>query len=231
MNNTNGTPCVHDDQSNNNRGAEQETDVVVALVKLGMGKRVAKGLARQYGAKRIAEKIAYLAFLQEAKPDKIASPRGWLRKAIEEDYGPPDGYRSAAEREAEAKREQEQQAQLALELEGAARRQQQEEAEEARRQRELYKQYGTTEREQESWRQFLDRLQGSYPGLVAMLQGSYLLRARDGKALIGGLKEIVCRMLSEHPGNNRVIRETLASVLGQPVALDFAVLTPIRADI
>src|SRR5690606_23619012 len=100
-----------DDQSNNRRLLSDA--VVVALVDLGLSKRIANELAKKYGSAHIAEKIDFLTFLQETAPDKVANPRGWLRKAIEEDYGPPDGYRSAAQRAAEAQRQHEQQVQLA----------------------------------------------------------------------------------------------------------------------
>lgn len=77
----NGTPAMPEDDA-----------VVVALIERGLGKRVARQLVDQFGHDRIGEKLAFLDFLEEAHPDRIKNPRGWLRKAIEEDYGAPDGY-------------------------------------------------------------------------------------------------------------------------------------------
>lgn len=91
-------------EKNNNNGDKTEPpqDVVVALTDLGIGKRTAQWLARHYRRERVLEKIDFLAFLQESNPGKVKNPRGWLRTAIEEDYGPPDGYKSKEERAAEA---------------------------------------------------------------------------------------------------------------------------------
>ncbi len=47
------------------------------------------------------EKIDFLAYLEEVHPNKVKNPRGWLRRAIEENYGAPDGYLSPQERAAQ----------------------------------------------------------------------------------------------------------------------------------
>lgn len=62
------------------------------MIERGLGKRVARQLVDQFGHDRICEKLNFLNFLEEVHPDRIKNPRGWLRKAIEEDYGAPDGY-------------------------------------------------------------------------------------------------------------------------------------------
>nr|HMN31692.1 helix-turn-helix domain-containing protein [Caldilineaceae bacterium] len=69
-----------------------------ALLSLGIGQTVAHRLALRYQAERIQEKLAYLAFLQAERPESVQNPRGWLRKAIGEDYGPPDGFITAEAR-------------------------------------------------------------------------------------------------------------------------------------
>jgi hypothetical protein len=81
-------------ESANNSGA------VVALTKLGMTKSVAKQLASRYSWSKIKEKIDYLEFLTETQ--RVKNPIGWLRKAIEEDYSQPDGYKSKVQRNASA---------------------------------------------------------------------------------------------------------------------------------
>lgn len=77
-----------------------ETDVVVALTDLGLADNVVKRLTTRYKRDRIMEKIDYLIYLQEYHPKKVKNPRGWLRRAIEENYGPPDGYLPPDERAA-----------------------------------------------------------------------------------------------------------------------------------
>jgi hypothetical protein len=85
---------------NNNSGALQQelplddkaNDVVVALTNLGLADSVVQRLSSRYHRQRILEKIDYLAYLQEFHPNKVKNPRGWLRRAIEENYGAPDGY-------------------------------------------------------------------------------------------------------------------------------------------
>jgi hypothetical protein len=80
---------------------DRATDVVVALTNLGLADNVVKRLKSRFHRERILEKIDYLAYLEEVHPSKVKNPRGWLRRAIEENYGAPDGYLSPAERTAQ----------------------------------------------------------------------------------------------------------------------------------
>lgn len=66
-------------------------DVVVALIEKGLGEKAAQRLSR-YRRERVFQKIDYHDFLLESNPEKLKNPRGWLRRAIEDDYGTPDGY-------------------------------------------------------------------------------------------------------------------------------------------
>lgn len=77
---------------------DEDVDVVVALTKLGLADNVVKRLTSRFNRQRILQKIDYLAYLEEFHPSKVKNPRGWLRRAIEENYGPPDGYLNAEER-------------------------------------------------------------------------------------------------------------------------------------
>lgn len=63
----------------------------------GLGGKAARDLTAAHAADYILQKIDYLDFLIESgeRPNK---PAGWLRAAIEQDYGPPAGYRPRAER-------------------------------------------------------------------------------------------------------------------------------------
>jgi phage replication O-like protein O len=86
--------------TNGNALAAADPNVVVALVDQGLGKGIATKLAQAYPADLIEQKIDYLAYLLETNPAKVENPRGWLRRAIEEDYGAPDGYLSPTARAA-----------------------------------------------------------------------------------------------------------------------------------
>jgi DNA-binding MarR family transcriptional regulator len=55
--------------------------VVVALIDLGISKKVAQYLASQYNSERITEKIDYLAFLEEQYPEQVKKPSGWRSSA------------------------------------------------------------------------------------------------------------------------------------------------------
>ena len=56
------------------------------LVHYGMSTRIAQKLATTQDEALIREKVEYLDFLQEERPEKVKNPTGWLRRAIEEDY-------------------------------------------------------------------------------------------------------------------------------------------------
>jgi hypothetical protein len=71
-----------------------------ALNRHGVSPKVAAELVRDYPAERVEGKIDLLEWLQEQKPDRVNEPGAWLVHAIREDYSPPKGYRTKAEREA-----------------------------------------------------------------------------------------------------------------------------------
>lgn len=112
-NNTQLTSASSTNLINNNSGDLQQellptaaydesTDVVVALTDLGLADNVVKRLTTRFNRNRILEKIDYLAYLESYHPNKVKNPRGWLRRAIEENYGAPDGYLTPEERAAQS---------------------------------------------------------------------------------------------------------------------------------
>jgi hypothetical protein len=68
-----------------------------ALKQRGLGGKAARDLIAAHSADYIQQKIDYLDFLIETG-EQPKKPAGWLRAAIEEDYGPPAGYQLRAER-------------------------------------------------------------------------------------------------------------------------------------
>jgi hypothetical protein len=81
--------------------------LLTELRRHGLGGKAASDFIVAHPADYLEQKIAYLDFLIETG-EKPKKPAGWLRTAIEEDYGPPAGYVPKTERE-QIKREQEQQ--------------------------------------------------------------------------------------------------------------------------
>ncbi len=86
------------------------------LVQRGITESIAHGLVQQFGADRIEEKIELYEHLRSIKSDALAkNPAGYLRRAIEDNYAPPEGFLSRkqkAEMKARAK-ERDRQQQLA----------------------------------------------------------------------------------------------------------------------
>jgi plasmid replication initiation protein len=92
------TPAVPPD------GAEDHaltSDVIAALMERGFSERIAGRLASSYEGERILQKLDYLRWEEEVNGRHVRSPRGWLRRAIEEDYGPPEGFDAAMARAAQ----------------------------------------------------------------------------------------------------------------------------------
>jgi Replication initiator protein A len=67
------------------------------LKRRGLGGKLAAQFIAAHPAEYIEQKIDYLDFELTRKPP--AKPVAWLRKAIEDDYGPPPDYQPRAERE------------------------------------------------------------------------------------------------------------------------------------
>lgn len=90
-----------------------------------MGGKLAAKFVAAYPAEYLEQKIDYLDFTLASH--SVKNPAGWLRKAIEEDFGPPPGYLPHSEREklAAATHQAEQKA-------AEERRRQQEEAKDKR---------------------------------------------------------------------------------------------------
>ena len=108
--NSNTTNSETRNSYNNNRDPEPTANAVVValLVDRGVGKGVAAQLATNFPEDLVREKIEYLDFLLDQRPSDIQKPAAWLRKAIEDDYGQPDGFVSQAEYERQLAEEERQ---------------------------------------------------------------------------------------------------------------------------
>ena len=113
-------------QETEKQETEKQQHVVALLLSKGIGRYTAQRLAKEHTEDYVRQKIAYLDYLLDVDSAKVRNPKGWLRRAIEEDYGAPDGFKTPEEREAErleeerieqAKREKEEKQAQVLEAE------------------------------------------------------------------------------------------------------------------
>jgi hypothetical protein len=200
------------------------------LTQQGIADKVARQLAKRHSPECIAEKIEYLEFLASAQPDQVKNPRGWLRRAIEENYGPPDGFLTLAERHQLAA-EQEQQAQAADAYVQASQARAAEQANQAqaRRQR-LHEQYGTTPEDLAFWQKAQQEIKYAsvaYPDLKIWLGDAEILKCGDTTVQIGIRQAAAWRQLG-HPGTRKVVQRVLTLAAGKTLVPEFVQL--LQAD-
>jgi hypothetical protein len=197
-----------------------------ALIAVGIAPRVAQRLASRFSPVRIEEKLRYLDFLQADQPEKVQNPCGWLRRAIEEDYARPDGYRSAQEIAAEAAAFAEVEAtrqRMVRENDqkiAAAQERQREEA--AARLSHWQTTYGTSQQEITLWAQLIEEFRLSMPSASFNLYvaDTILLSVRDGQALIG-LPNPDARDWMENRFSTRIARALAIALGGQKMSVTF----------
>jgi len=163
-------------------------------------------------------------FLQEERPATVANPRGWLRKAIEEDYGPPDGFVTAEERarrEAETT-EQTQWAEAIVEQQQAFAEQLQ--AQQTAFRRQLHERYGTTEADERLWQEVCADCQHGQPHVYQLCTRAYMLNCSEETVLLGFDAETWLHQL-EHPGTLAALKRVLKGVAGRPLEVTTALLT------
>lgn len=90
-------PNKQNQLNNTQEQTDQDRAMIEDLVAAGWTKKNAMGLVSLFGVEKIKEKLKYLLYLRRTDPYKIKSPHGWLRKAVEEDYDPPEGYLDPSE--------------------------------------------------------------------------------------------------------------------------------------
>lgn len=180
---------------------EKQQHVVVAfLVSRGIGKQIAQALASNHDERYIRQKAAYLDFLLDVSPEKVRNPKGWLRRAIEEDYGAPDGFMSQEEREAQRLEEERLERSLVEEKKKLAR---EEEADKKRKEEELLnwsktvrKQYKTPSELVGVWNNLTDRVEAleGQSFFTTYLKRSLLASAGNGEAVIVSPDDNIARL-------------------------------------
>ncbi len=195
-----------------------------ALIAVGIAPRVAQRLASRFSRERIEEKLACLDFLQDHQPDKVQNPRGWLRRAIEEDYAPPDGYLSAAEWE----RKKAEAAALAAAQAQAEQQRQRFAAQCAAKQgewrRRLHEQYGTTEADERFWQEVCTECKHGQPHLYQLCTRAYVLTCSEDTVSLGFDAETWMHQL-EHPGTLAVLKRALKGIAGRPLEVTTVLLS------
>jgi hypothetical protein len=189
--NTTNSTTTEVDLENNNSSGEPDTksDVVVALLNKGISKNVAHRLTHRYSRQRIIKQIDHLEYLLETDPKKVTNPRGWLRRAIEDDYDPPDGFKSRAEREADAAAA-EKRRQALKEHEAQQQAAEEKKRQKAHKAREekltaMKKQYNTTPETEALWSSWLNHIRATDPTGAALLQsGCELLAIHDHEVVL-----------------------------------------------
>ena len=199
----NGVPLLQkvEQQETVKQETEKQQHVVVAfLVSKGIGKQIAQALASNHDERYIRQKAAYLDFLLEVSPEKVRNPKGWLRRAIEEDYGAPDGFMSQEELEAQRLEEERLARSLAEEKKKQARK---EEADKKRKEEEFLnwskavrKQYKTSSELVGVWNNLTDRIETlEGPGFfIAYLKQSLLVSANNGEAVIASPDDNIAKL-------------------------------------
>ena len=179
---------------------------ITLLTKWGVSKAVAQKLAAQHDAEYLAEKVQFLEFKQARPETAVKHPAGWLRRAIEQDYAQPDGFKTPAELVAE--QEQRNAAESALNAQKQAllekERQLATESQERenrlnKRLRELEKTRGTTQTDRDNWEIVKEQLLLTHSSIKvrAIAQGSYLLGVEENIAVFAVLNEGIEKWLKD----------------------------------
>ena len=188
-----------------------------------MSQRVAQFLAGRYSENRISEKIAYLEYLQADRPQTVTRPCGWLRTAIVEDFGQPDGFLTPAAREQRRQQEEQKQerytdlAKLAQEARQA--KQEAEAAEQEERMQRMRDEYGTTDEDIAFWEQAQREIKlTTPPDISALIADAQILKRTEETVLIGVESELEWRQL-QHPGTVYALKRTLGQIAGRPLEI------------
>jgi hypothetical protein len=225
--NTTQITGVRTRKDNNNSSGEIDVknDVVVALLcHHGIAQKVAHRLEQHYNQDRIEEKIAFLEFLLDERPEEVKKPAAWLRRAIEDNYSAPDGFASKAERE-RREQEEEREARQYDELTRQTQQMQQakREAEAAKRANYLQHirdKFGTTDDDIEFWTKSQQELRcTTSPHIFDLIADAQILKCTEDTVLIGVEREARWRQL-QHPGTVHAIKRALNYVAGRLMELE-----------
>jgi hypothetical protein len=197
---------------------EQQQSIVAALTHAGIAGSTAEKLSREYPGEYLMQKVSFLEFLQSGKETRVKRPAGWLRRAIEEDFAAPDGYKpreamleEQREMELAQRRAEERKKSIEKTFEQAERQKAEGERQRAletqARIKKLRAEYQTSRAEIEAWKGVKEQLEKAYPGSLqvkAVIDQGHILSVRDNVAIfactnkfasewLGGKLEILVR--------------------------------------
>lgn len=190
---------------------QQQQALVDVLFQKGITRKTAQSLAAKHPPDYLQSKIELLDYLVESGSLQVKkNPAGYLRKAIEEDYQPPKGFKGRAQREAEAQFEQ-----AADEARRAERQAAQAEWEAL-----VKSKYQPSEQLVEQGKQLIEAyLDTAYssPFLAHWLKDCMLVSQTDGAAVLASRYEYSTRALSDPILMD--LQAKLSEQLQQPVRL------------
>ncbi len=196
---------------------ESENVVVVNfLKKQGFSELVAKQLAQGHSLVYVEEKVNYLEFEKSRKPNGIPNALGWLRSAIEQDYGKPAGYKSIKEREKEEQEKQQLAEKTRKYQENFRNAQLQKEAQEKQQKKQQLQafqvRYNTTELDLENWKKLKSFLKESanHSFVAHALEG---LRVNRDEIILGVWNEFAMRKLT-HPKLVEALKRDIQTLFG-----------------
>jgi predicted transcriptional regulator len=198
---------------------KQQTDSVVVkdLIDRGISAKVAQQLAEEYTESYLYSKIELFDYMVETRSPLISkNPAGYLRKAISEDYSPPKGFKSKAEREKEAAEEQQFLDQIAGDL-----RAERKELEARRKQ--IIEAYQISDELMNVWNKALEELKSriSQSYFDTWFSNTFLLSVKEGEAIIGVESTEVQAWLADRA--KALIVNVLTGILGDSVNVEFEI--------
>ncbi len=200
----------------------------------GISPDVANDLAATYPDAHILEKLDLVQWLEEHHPKLVqANPAGFLRRAIERDYMPPQDYLTPAQREAAA--------QARAETASAEERRLRAAEDEYRQEKKRVEQQlaercppqpvaGTDLTTQALWAAVLAELQEHVtgPNYHMWLKPAVLVSCDDQRAVVAAPSKYHAEHLAERL--DRTICQTMSAVLGRRVQCAYVTLDELVTD-
>ena len=199
---------------------KQQTDSVVVedLTSRGITPQIAEQLIKEYPEQLLREKIEILDYLEETESPLISrNPAGYLMKAITEDYSPPKGFKTKAEREAE--KEERENERLELEIKNQSKKEKEQSF-----QSQVIETYQIPEDLLSIWQSVLDQLNTEVPKAAfnKWFSGTYLLSVKDGIATVGVENTAAQEWLTDRARS--MVSRMLTGILAESVNARFEVM-------
>jgi len=211
--------CEETSQRSERNTIERNKYVVVKdLIDRGISPNVAHELYKDYPEDYLHKKIELLDYLVETRSPLISrNSAGYLRTAITEDYIPPKGFKTKAEREIEETEERRL-------LEGIDEELRAEQEKEHTRREQIIATYQIPETALNIWERALDQLRGQFSRVYfdTWVKDSILLSIENGVATIGVENRPAQEWLSDRAQSTVV--SVLTGLLGEPISVSFEVL-------